>query len=552
MRTNAHLAQLLSSNDTPSSREAEEVKLEVTLLAEKVLQLRSQLEELEEDLRRYKAILSPIRKVPLEVLGAIFEMALPERTKQDYSSRVLKLCLVCKNWRDAAHLTRRLWSELHLSDDHIHYRKIVNWFNRAGSLPKTLEVNAKCGVRYLSKPERCHLPGHDVSRLLTSGPSLHHLSLTCTSPRCFLKMVDALETFAPAPSPYAEPRPFDAIQSLTLTFTGAWVEPTNPSESAFHRIPTSVTSLQLCLPNHDEAFGYSNPESAPLHLPPHLLMNLTAFSIGCDWEGGLQLATALGHCINVETLTIDFRDSITWWYDADEPSIERFRADGLLLPKVRTLSLERATPASIAILELLKTPALETLNVHVSMFYEEMEVAEEYSLAADLHAFIKDRSQCEATFRSLRLECLEIQGEELKSLLQGLPTITHLVLDYVNVKPSSFNDVLAQLAVKRDRKFLPNLESLKIFGLPPQWAGDDTSLICFLDERRSHDFMNIRDGCIFQDPPDSLKELVLTFRRTSRLRDHALHNNPSVKLFRKHCGVLFNIGPLLYWGDPNA
>ncbi|RXW24064.1 hypothetical protein EST38_g1752 [Candolleomyces aberdarensis] len=364
-------------------------------------------------------------------------------------------------------------------------------------------------------------------------------------------MVDALETFAPAPS--AESRPFDAIQSLTLDFTGAWTEPTDPSESAFHRIPASVTSLQLYLPNHDEAFGYNNPESPPLHLPTHLLRNLTSFSIGCDWEGGLQLATALGHCINVETLTIDFRDSITWWYDADEPSIERFRADGLLLPKVRTLSLDRATPASIAILELLQTPALETLNIDFSMFCEGMEMAEDYSLAAALHEFIIDGSQCEATFRSLRLGGLEIQGEELKSLLHGLPTITHLVLDHVDVKPSSFNDVLAQLAVKRNWNFLPNLESLKIFGLPPEWAQDESSLICFLDERRSHDYMNIREeGGIFQDPPDSLKEMILTFRRTSRLRDHTLDDTPSVKLFRKHCGVLFNIGPLLYWGDPNA
>jgi hypothetical protein len=548
MKAHARLAQLLFSNEAPNVREVEDVKTEMTVLSDKISHLRSQLEELEGNFNRYKAILSPIRKIPLELLGEIFEMALPDHMNIHYESRLLKLCLVCKNWRDAAHLTRPLWSGLSLRDDQIHYRKIVNWFTRAGNVPKTLQIGAKCSYTdHLSKPEPCNLSSHDVSRLLASGPSFHHLSLTCTSLRCFLKMADALKTFAPAS--YAESRPFDAIRSLTLNLTGSWQELANPSDSAFHRIPSSVTSFQLFLPAHHDAFGHLDAER-PLHLTPQFLGNLTSFSICCDWEGGVQLITALHHCVNMETLTIDFNDSLSWWYDSDEPFIEQFQTDGLLLPKVRTLSLERASPHSISILELLKTPALETLSIGFSIYCHDME---DYDFALEVHDFINNRSQCEATFRSLRLERLVgMRGEELQSLLHGLPTITHLVLDHIKPIPS-YRSVLAQLAVRLDPTFLPNLESLKIYGLPPESVERDASLFRFLNARRRHDAMDFReDGVIFQDPPDGLKELILSFRRTLRLKDHGLDHNNSVSLFKRHCGVLFNIGPLLYYDDPNA
>ncbi|RXW17806.1 hypothetical protein EST38_g8044, partial [Candolleomyces aberdarensis] len=354
---------------------------------------------------------------------------------------------------------------------------------------------------------------------------------------CFLKMVDTLNTFAPN----AESRPFDTIQSLTLDFTVLWEEPTLPSESAFHSIPTSITSLELSLPAHNDAFGSSYTQSAPLHLPPQLLRKLTSFSICCDWNGGLQFMTALPHCVNVENLTIDLNDNVGWWYNYD-PFIQRFRTGGLLLPKLRTLSLKRASPASDGIIELLKTPSLEALNIHFSASYDHLE---DYDFAPVLHKFLNNRSQCAATFRSLRLECLGLTGIDFQTLLLGLPTITHLVLDQVDIWFSD-HEVLFHLTAK-DQKILPNLESLKIMGLTPEWAEDSTRLAEFLSARRNYIYANVeKDSVIFVEPPDSLKELVLNFRRTKRFESHDLDNDTLVKSFRQDCRVLFNIGALLF------
>ncbi|KAJ2913834.1 hypothetical protein MD484_g6589, partial [Candolleomyces efflorescens] len=548
MAGNARLAQLLSNNEAPNFREVEDVKTEMTLLSGKISQLRAQLEGLEEEFNRYNAIISPMRKIPLELLGEIFQMALPISMEScDYRSGLLKLCLVCKNWRHAAHLMRQLWSELHLQDRDLHYRKIVNWFSRAGEVPKTLSIRARCSYAGHSSSVPCSLSGHDASRLLASGPSLHHLSLNCSNIKCFMKMIDALETLAQGS--HAGSRPFDRIRSLTLDLTGRWRRQlANSTGSGFHRIPTSVTSFQLLLPPHSDAFGPVRGER-PLHLPPQFLGNLTSFSICSDWEGGVQLLTALHHCVNVETLTIDFNDSLTWWYDSSEPSIELFRTEGLPLPKVRTLSLERASPASISILNVLKAPSLESLSITFT-YCDDME---DYDLGVKLCEFIKIRSQCEATFRSLRLEnLLGFRAEGLQSLLQDLPTITHLTLDRISLIPS-YLPTLAHLAVPSEEKFLPNLESLEIRGLDPESVKRGAGLFSFLNARRRHDPMDYWEGgVIFKGPPDSLKELRLDFAKTDRLRRHGLDHDASVCAFKEHCGVSFYIGPLLYDDDPCA
>ena len=146
----------------------------------------------------------------------------------------------------------------------------------------------------------------------------------------------------------------------------------------------------------------------------------------------------------------------------------------------------------------------------------------------------------------------------MQYLLRGLPTITHLVLDHIELGPPSCNSVLSQLAVDRESGTsssyrISSLLTSQASGLSPEFAEHNSGLFLFLNTRRSHDAMNVReDSVIFTDPPDSLKELTLSFQRTNRLKHHELDNTRSVRSFEKHCGVLFNVGPLLYSDELNA
>ncbi|KAE9407297.1 hypothetical protein BT96DRAFT_754615, partial [Gymnopus androsaceus JB14] len=59
-------------------------------------------------------LLSPIRRVPPEIISEIFQLAcLPEEGISMYKHRIAHytstICAVCVAWRKAAHLDPRLW-----------------------------------------------------------------------------------------------------------------------------------------------------------------------------------------------------------------------------------------------------------------------------------------------------------------------------------------------------------------------------------------------------------------------------------------------------------
>ncbi|KAL0580190.1 hypothetical protein V5O48_001783 [Marasmius crinis-equi] len=87
------------------------------------------LQVLEEQTRLYKKLLSPLRELPVEILGQIFELVVYEalRENQAYVGiRVLTLILapsqVCSRWRNICHCTPRLWKVLPQRFEHVNSR----------------------------------------------------------------------------------------------------------------------------------------------------------------------------------------------------------------------------------------------------------------------------------------------------------------------------------------------------------------------------------------------------------------------------------------------
>jgi hypothetical protein len=103
-----------------------------------------------------KATLSPIKRMPDEILALIFEHCLPKRSPDnpsfDYPSHTLpRLGLVCSSWRQIAHAHPRLWCNVDLN---IHQSKkiftqtlprLLNWIHRSGSLPLSLTLRQYFG-----------------------------------------------------------------------------------------------------------------------------------------------------------------------------------------------------------------------------------------------------------------------------------------------------------------------------------------------------------------------------------------------------------------------
>ena len=96
-----------------------------------------------------------------------------------------------------------------------------------------------------------------------------------------------------------------------------------------------------------------------------------------------------------------------------------------------------------------------------------------------------------------------------------------------------------------DEKLLPNLESLQLRNVDPIDLGIapiETIKLLLMSRRR----FDLCEDVFFTGPPDTLKELVITFLPASRRKEFVLEEHAAVRMFRQHGGVTFTIGPRFY------
>ncbi|KAF6745454.1 hypothetical protein DFP72DRAFT_778886, partial [Ephemerocybe angulata] len=112
-------------------------------LSKRISKLQSQLDALEGQRQRHQAILSPVRRIPMEILGEIFALVLPDVLYSGDRRMLRNLGLVCKSWQNASLLARHLWSGLQLirPPKTGAYGRIVSWLTKSGALPKTLQFD---------------------------------------------------------------------------------------------------------------------------------------------------------------------------------------------------------------------------------------------------------------------------------------------------------------------------------------------------------------------------------------------------------------------------
>jgi hypothetical protein len=90
---------------------------EIQQMERRLCSLRVELRGLEWREFRYRSLLSPIRRVPQEILAYIFEFACVNRAEMGVkmSSVPAQISQVCATWRDLARSTPKLWSSLNIS-----------------------------------------------------------------------------------------------------------------------------------------------------------------------------------------------------------------------------------------------------------------------------------------------------------------------------------------------------------------------------------------------------------------------------------------------------
>ncbi|KAJ7086330.1 hypothetical protein B0H15DRAFT_740640, partial [Mycena belliarum] len=146
-------AQKLHTNYVPSETEAEAIKAHLIPHASEASRLQALIEDLCARRQReldyiaaHKALVSPARRLPQDVLQEIFLACIPTARNAVMSAQEapILLCRICSAWRTIALSIPALWASLHLPLQHVFEGTStgppIMWLERSGRCPLSLSI----------------------------------------------------------------------------------------------------------------------------------------------------------------------------------------------------------------------------------------------------------------------------------------------------------------------------------------------------------------------------------------------------------------------------
>ncbi|TFK36661.1 hypothetical protein BDQ12DRAFT_713938 [Crucibulum laeve] len=124
---------------------------EVNLCQERLHHLMHQRDEAQDILEAHKAVLSPIRKIPTEVLAEVFVHCITNERfiSPSLTSPPLLLTSICSTWRNIALTTPGLWASILVDVSGHCYSPPISvvktWVERSGSSPLTFRITENGG-----------------------------------------------------------------------------------------------------------------------------------------------------------------------------------------------------------------------------------------------------------------------------------------------------------------------------------------------------------------------------------------------------------------------
>ncbi|KAJ7082686.1 hypothetical protein B0H15DRAFT_436590 [Mycena belliarum] len=145
---------MLDTNAVPSDSECQHIhdflaapQQELIAISKQIQELVQKQDELNHLINSHRALVSLARRLPDDVMRAVFIAALPSSHNaiMDLAEPPLLFCAVSRAWRSLAISTPRLWASLHVVAPPDHRSLQVNdavatWLSRSGSLPLSISV----------------------------------------------------------------------------------------------------------------------------------------------------------------------------------------------------------------------------------------------------------------------------------------------------------------------------------------------------------------------------------------------------------------------------
>lgn len=420
--------------------------------------LQRDIQELERERKFFKPMISAVRRMPVEVLGEIFEQSLDYEYFRHF--RLSDLCMVSKSWREAAISTPKLWHTMtYPSLRPLSYEAASLRINRARGLPRTLRIEvAECawpsGRNTCAGLAKCPLSKSTLGNILQHVP-LDKVVISCPTPQCFRQLnSNVARHFGKGPP---NPSSWNFIRSISLDWRRWTDEWENFGSEGFSFLPKSLVDLQIHLPPIAQC-----PEDlvVEVNMPPTLLQRLTSLDLSCDWSSNCAFKM-LRHCVNLDIFTLRLQGANFEWNVPHNVFVEEVIAQGLTLPKVRTVQVTGATVIALENLKYLKMPTLSELSIAFGAdgWMPEQPPDFLYSMGGTdgniLGSFLRGSPNSPSTLRSLCITNGHFQNDALFNALQHPSSVEHLTLRNAVFS----NDTFAKLA---SRKAIPHLQSLQL------------------------------------------------------------------------------------------
>ncbi|KAF6763176.1 hypothetical protein DFP72DRAFT_841306 [Ephemerocybe angulata] len=515
-----NLAHLRLTNDPPHHTEATHIHEQIASLTTAIEQAQLHLQQLERQRQEWQVLVSPLRRMPLEVLGRIFGACILGTSIQSIPRVVVNLCLVCQTWREAALLRHNLWSRIKIRvfpDGHprrLEYEVIRRWLIRSGSVPKTIIAH---GVHEYSAQEcpmgGCYLANPTLVNLLRAGPLtyLDHLSLLIQEVSCLRQLIRAVGAASAG-----LPRAWGSLTSLKLSFFGLYEnKPQDDPDNVFHHLP-QVTSFEFALPRWDENWM----DDLELQIPDAFLGRLQNLHLKCDW-GGNHIPNILRRCENLEVLTLNLRGSTSQQQANVQPI-------SYPLPKLHTLRLRQFHPNRGHLLDLLEMPILGQLDISFEPARIDHGLGLTWKKTVPLSFILSFNKHPD--LRLLRLHAAIIPDIPVAFSYFAFPKLKHLVLDEVDFSTAWF------------ASSFPHIETLELLRLSPHYELADIfrNAVCLL----GFGYHTIGSSAHANGHRSFLKKLRATWENPAVLPEdlEAAKGGPWLERLREERGVEVSLG----------
>ncbi|KAJ7355909.1 hypothetical protein DFH08DRAFT_510893 [Mycena albidolilacea] len=364
---------------------------------------------------RFAALSRRVLCLPLEILAEIFVYCLPEDDfiTPSLTTAPLVLCGVCRQWREVAGSTPKLWSSLafdmQLAGSDAYIDLCRTWLLRARSTPLYLSLQDPDG----QEPSKAALAL--LQMIAQLSPQWRNVDVDFGVE---LTRLLSIVGFAQGG--------FDQLEKLAFACTTS---------------PESIISFSNA-PRLREIFAPTYPHVASIEFP---WAQITSFRT-CD-IGLASCFDILGSASNLVNGTFEIRG------DRSPAPASILSLNHLQSLSLSGLLVSESSTIPMTIISNLKTPALTSLALRFASLYGRLHT---WTTAAPFLSFVS-RSACQ--LRTLSLSLTPMNTDCLISCLKAVPSLVHLKLEPLRVV--DMGKVFAQL--NGDTTFLPKLETLHVF-----------------------------------------------------------------------------------------